>query len=240
MNRFRFSLTSFLVVVTLLAVGLGAMASQSPLAASAALTAYLVLICVALAGAILPHAPNRAFWIGLAIFGWTYWFFEFDTHLASSGQPRTTAIALSSGLIMSQPAAPQRLGLVTQDAIDFLETRITPGRSVGSKVMGQWRGGSYYPGTIVEAGDGQYLITWDDGSPQQWTPSNQILPHSPSLRVAAHATLGGLFALFGGVLVAVLFGGKKQTATAVEATAAPPLTTSPGQTSKPPPRPGPS
>ena len=85
---------------------------------------------------------------------------------------------------------------------------MTPGRSVGSKVMGQWRGGSYYSGTITEAKDGQYLIVWDDGSAPQWTPSSGILPHSPSLRVAAHATIGGLFALLGGVLVAVLFGGK--------------------------------
>ena len=62
----------------------------------------------------------------------------------------------------------------------------------------QWRGGSYYSGTITEVKDGQYLIVWDEGSAPQWTPPSGILPLSPSLRVATHATIGGLFALLGG------------------------------------------
>jgi hypothetical protein len=207
MNRFRFSLGSFLAVVTLLAVGLSAMASQSRLAASAAMTAYVVLICVALAGSVLPQSANRPFWIGLAIFGWTYWFFEFDTQQGAPQPVRTTSIALISGMAVQQPT-PGPVGMLTQDLIDFLETSVTPGRSVGSKVMGQWRGGSYYSGTISQVQDGQYLIVWDDGSAPQWTPPSGILPHSPSLRVAAHATIGGLFALLGGVIVALLFGAK--------------------------------
>ena len=207
MNRFRFSLGSFLAVVTLLALGLATMASQSRLAASAALTAYVIMLCVALAGALLPQAANRAFWIGFAIFGWTYWFVEFDTVQVASGQAMRPTTSFISGIVVQQPARPN-VGLLTQDLIDFLETSVTPGRKVGSKVMGQWRGGSYYSGTITEVNDGQYLIVWDDGSAPQWTPSSGILPHSPSLRVAAHATIGGLFALIGGVIVAVLFGGK--------------------------------
>jgi hypothetical protein len=211
MNRFRFSLGSFLAVVTLLALGLAAMASQSRLVASASLTAYLVLLCVALAGAVLPNSANRPFWIGLAIFGWTYWFLEFDAGQASVTQPRapTTSFIALSGVMVQQPTPmPGRVGLLTQYLIDFLETSVTPGRSVGSKVMGQWRGGSYYSGTITEVKDAQYLIVWDDGSAPQWTPRTGILPHSPSLRVAAHATIGGLFALLGGVIVALLFGSK--------------------------------
>src|SRR5687767_8956766 len=108
MNRFRFSLGTFLVVVTLLALGLAALVSQSRFAASAALTAYVVLLCVSLAGAVMPHAANRAFWIGFAIFGWTYWFAEFDTGVARSGQPSVpVTFALSSGLISTQSTAPQ-------------------------------------------------------------------------------------------------------------------------------------
>jgi hypothetical protein len=209
MNRFRFSLGSFLAVVTLLAVGLSAMASQSRLAASAALTAYVVLICLALAGSVLPHSVNRPFWIGLAIFGWAYWFCEFDTGQTTATQSRVsiTSFIPATGVVVQQPA-PGPVGMLTQDLIDFLETNVTPGRSVGSKVMGQWRGGSYYSGTITEVKDGQYLIVWDDGSAPQWTPPSGLLPHSPSLRVAAHATIGGLFALLGGVIVALLFGPK--------------------------------
>lgn len=207
MNRFRFSLGSFLAVVTLLALGLATMSSQSRLAASAALTAYVIMLCVSLAGAMLPQAANRAFWIGFAIFGWTYWFIEFDTGAASTQPMRVPTTSFIPGVVVQQPPHPN-VGLLTQDLIDFLETSVTPGRSVGSKVMGQWRGGSYYSGTISQVQDGQYLIVWDDGSAPQWTPPSGILPHSPSLRVAAHATIGGLFALLGGVIVALIFGGK--------------------------------
>ena len=224
MNRFRFSLGSFLAVVTLLALGLAAMASQSRLAASAALTAYVIMLCVSLAGAVLPQAPNRAFWIGLTVFGWTYWFVEFDTGNPTSGQSlRAPTTAFISGMVVQQPARPN-VGLLTQDLIDFLEISVTPGRTVNSKVMGQWRGGSYYSGTITEVRDSQYLIVWDDGSAPQWTPPSGILPHSPSLRVAAHATIGSLFALFGAVLVAVLFGGQPTPTRSVSEETAKPAT----------------
>jgi hypothetical protein len=206
MNRFRFSIRSFLIVVTLLAGGLAAIVSQSRLATSLAYTAFLVLLCVSLAGAILA-GNNRAFWLGLATFGWMYWFVEFD---ASGGKPRPAAsIAFLSSLVASQPSPPPApAGLLTSELMELLEARMTPSREVGSKVIAQWRGGTYYSGTISDAKDGQYLIVWDDGSAPQWTPPSQIQPNSPNLRIAAHATLGGLFALVGGVLVGLLFGGR--------------------------------
>ena len=88
----------------------------------------------------------------------------------------------------------------------WLESTISAKLVVGSKVTAQYRNGSYYPGTIMQVTGGEYLVVWDDGSPRQWTPPRQILPNSPNLRVAAHATLGGLFALLGGVLVMIVFG----------------------------------
>ena len=209
MSRFRFSIATFLTVVTLLAIGLAAMASQSRLATSAAYTAYLVLLGIASAGALLAAGTRRAFWVGFAIFGWTYWFVEFDTSGSrSTPAPQTLSVTLFG--LSGRSSAPQRsspaAGLITSDLLDWLESVMTANLSVGSKVMGQWRGGAYYSGTITQASGGQYLIVWDDGSPQQWTPPSQIMPNSPNLRLAAHATLGGLFALFGGALIAVMFG----------------------------------
>ena len=69
MNRFRFSMGSFLVVITLLVLGLGAIASQSAAAASLAYTAFLSLLCLAAAVAAAPQSPRRAFCAGFAIFG---------------------------------------------------------------------------------------------------------------------------------------------------------------------------
>jgi hypothetical protein len=215
MSQFRFSIATFLIVVTLVALGLAAMASQSHLATSLAFTAFLVLLGVASAGAFLSAPHQRAFWVGFAIFGWTYWFVEFDTGASRSAgaQPVVSFNSFFSGRLTTrvQPAgAPVRL--ITGNLMDWLESVMTANLSVGSKVTAQWRGGSYYTGTITAAQTGQYLIVWDDGSPQQWTPPNQILPNSPNLRLSAHATFGGLFALLGGVLVMLLFGERKPAA----------------------------
>jgi hypothetical protein len=208
MGRFRFSIGTFLVVVTLLACGLGAMASQSRVATSLAYTAYLSLVCVALAGAILPNS-HRPFWLGFAVFGWMYWFAEFDASVSSPQVAQTQTIRFLSGIgyASSSQAPQQRAGLVTSELMELLESRMTANRQVGSKVIAQWRGGTYYSGTILEVNDGLYLIDWDDGSADQWTPPSQILPNSPNLRLAGHATFGSLFALLGGVIVAVVFGG---------------------------------
>ena len=208
MSGFRFSLLSFIAVLTLLALGLGAMASQSRLATSAAFTVFLVLLGIATAGAVLASGPRRAFWVGFAAFGWIYWFVEFDAGRgATTGpQPVVTSISFLTRQLTTRPQSAPNTSLLTGDLMDWLESVMTANLRVGAKVTAQWRGGAYYTGTIAQASGGQYLIIWDDGSPQQWTPPSQILPNSPNLRLAGHATFGGLFALLGGALVAVLFG----------------------------------
>jgi hypothetical protein len=207
MSRFRFSLTTFLAVVTLLAIGLAAMTSQSRVATSMAYTAFVVLLCLATTGTVVATAEKRPFWLGFAIFGWTYWFVEFDASGGQSApQPQVVStFAFLTGRIATSSRVP-RASFITEDLMAWLESRISAKLAVGSKVTAQYRGGSYYSGTITQASGGQYLVVWDDGSPQQWTPPSQILPNSPNLRIAAHATLGGLFALFGGALVTIVFG----------------------------------
>jgi hypothetical protein len=205
MNRFRFSIGSLLIVLTMLACGLAAITSQSLLATSLAYTAFLGLICLAAAASVLTTSPQRAFWLGFAIFGWTYWFVEFDA-TGSHPRPAIPNVMVFSSWGGNQPTQQPRAGLLTSELITQLEERMTPNRQVGAKVIAQWRGGTYYSGTVSDAQNGQYLIVWDDGSAPQWTAPAQILPNSPNLRIAAHATLGGMFALIGGSLVAVLFG----------------------------------
>jgi len=204
MSRFRFSIAGFFLVVTLVAFGLAASVSQSEMAGSAAFTVFLGLLCLATAGAILRPLPARAFWVGFALFGWTYWMCEFETELppAQRGFVGGSFFYGSS----SSNSASNRPSLVTRHLIQLMADSLTPSRSVGSKVMGQWRGGSYYSGTISQANGDQYLIIWDDGSTPQWTPTTQIMPNSPSVLVAGHSLCGGLFALIGGALAAILFG----------------------------------
>jgi len=204
MSRFRFSIAGFFLVVTLVAFGLAASVSQSEIAGSAAYTLFLGLLCLATAGAILRPLPARAFWLGFALFGWSYWMCEFETELPSPQRGFMGGVLTLYG--SSSSPASNRPTLVTRHLIQLMAANLTPSRSVGSKVMGQWRGGSYYSGTISEANGDQYLIIWDDGSAPQWTPTTQIMPNSPSVLVAGHSLCGGLFALVGGALAAILFG----------------------------------
>src|SRR5262245_28083647 len=171
MSRFRFSIAGFFLVLTLVAFGLAATVSQSDLAGSAAFTVFLGLLCLATAGAILRVLPERAFWLGFALFGWTYWLCEFESELPTP-QP-----SVLSGFVFARAtstSASSRPGLITHHFLQYLASNLAPSRAIGSKVMGQWRGGSYYSGTISEANVDQYLIIWDDGSAPQWTPTTQI------------------------------------------------------------------
>jgi hypothetical protein len=205
MSRFRFTIAGFFLVLTLVAFGLAAAVSQSELAGSAAYTLFVGLVCLATAGAILRPLPQRAFWLGFAIFGWTYWMLEYETELPPSRSVSPTRLWILGSGASSNPME-DRPGLVTRHLLQIMATGLTPHREVGAKVMGQWRGGSYYSGTITQANGDQYLIVWDDGSAPQWTPTTQILPNSPAILIAGHAVCGGLFALFGATLAAVLFG----------------------------------
>ena len=205
MARFRFTIAGFFLVLTLVAFGLAATVSQSELAGSAAYTLFLALLCLTIAGAILQPLPARAFWLGFALFGWTYWLVEFESELPTSQQTMLTRFFVGG---TSTPAQSSRPTLVTRHLLSAIAAGMAPNREIGAKVIAQWRGGTYYSGVITEADVDRYLIVWDDGSAPQWTPTTQILPNSPSVLVAGHSLCGGLFALLGGVLSAVLFGGK--------------------------------
>jgi len=202
MNRFRFSMGSFLVVITLLALGLGAIASQSAAAASLAYTAFLSLLCLAAAVAVAPQSPRRAFCAGFAIFGFIYWLVEFQVPDTSAGRAPA-----NTGWVVSPPDRGERAEpmLTTRQLIHLIERNLTPRRTVGSPVMAAWtNNGRYYPATIVQEGSGQYQIQWVDGGTLQWTPTGQIVANSPLPMVAGHALMGSLFALFGGVLTLML------------------------------------
>jgi hypothetical protein len=203
MHRFRFTIAGFLLVLTLVALGLAATVSQSNLAGHLAYTVFLALLCLSIAGAILRNLPARAFWLGFALFGGAYWLVEFEME---QGSPQRV---FPGGLILgsANSSTPNRPRLLSTDLIRAISASVSPNRSVGSKVIAQWRGGSYYSGTITEVRGDQYLIVWDDGSAAQWTSAAQIMPNSASVLVGGHSLCGGLFALLGAILAAVLFSG---------------------------------
>jgi hypothetical protein len=206
MSGFRFSITSGLVAMTLLCVGLWAYVNQSDWAADITYSVFFFLICLAGGAALTLRDDRRTFWLGFAIFGWAYWLVGFDVTMSSNRYQQT--LWLYSG------SQPQTLGprLFTSDLLDFAEVHLTASRKIGAAVMAQWRGGGLYRGIITEISpDGeQYLVKWDDGSTPQFTPSSQIFPVKTHSRVAGHSVLGSLFALIGGIAVVCLFGAKEE------------------------------
>lgn len=158
------------------------------------------LFLLATAGAIISRGGQQRFWIGFAVFGWAYWFLGFDLTLNTSRQSYQAYWGYpNNSTLTTQPR------LFTSDLLDFGETLQVPRRQVGDKVIAQWRGGGYYPGTIKELQDGQYLVAWDDGSAPSPTPLSGIQGYYAHSRVAGHAVLGSLLALCGGLLAAWLF-----------------------------------
>lgn len=206
MSRFRFSIGSFLGVVTLLGLGLAALVSQSSLGASVAYTAFLSLLGLATTLAIVPGSSRRVFCAGFAVFGWLYWFTEFKLPTSSVPQQLWTT---GSSVGLPQPETSDDRsgpGLITREIITFLETNLLRNRRVGTHVMAQLTSSGYFPGTIVAVDDGQYQVQWVDGT-TQWTPPHLIWSDPAGTRLACHSLVGGLFALFGAVLASCFAGG---------------------------------
>jgi hypothetical protein len=72
MSRFRISLATLLGIVAVVALGLAGMTSASRLATAALATVTLALLLAAILAAWLLAGSDRAFWVGFALFGWTY------------------------------------------------------------------------------------------------------------------------------------------------------------------------
>jgi hypothetical protein len=69
----RFSVVSLLLIIAILAIGLGLLANPSPMAVH--ITEGIAILCltIGLLGAIARPAP-RGGWQGFAVFGWVYFF----------------------------------------------------------------------------------------------------------------------------------------------------------------------
>jgi hypothetical protein len=207
MSRFRFSIASFLGVVTLLALGLAALVSQSTMGASVAYTAFLSLLGLATTLAIAPGSRHRVFCAGFAVFGWLYWFTEFNLPTATLPQQLWTT---GSSVGLPKPESPDDRsgpGLITRELITFVEANLKRHRRVGAQVMAELTSSGYFPGTIVAVDGSQYQVQWVDGT-RQWTPQHLIWSDPAGTRVSCHSLIGGLFALFGAVLASFFAGAR--------------------------------
>ena len=72
MRRIRFNIASLLVAVLFVAVGFAALRESSDLWDSGLFTLMLTVLLISILLAIHRSDARRAFWLGFALFGWTY------------------------------------------------------------------------------------------------------------------------------------------------------------------------
>jgi hypothetical protein len=72
MFRLRASMAMMLTVVGLTAVGFAALRVSSRLWACVCVSSAILALVVSIAGIIYRRGSTRAFWVGFALFGWTY------------------------------------------------------------------------------------------------------------------------------------------------------------------------
>lgn len=206
MRSLRFSLKTFLGIVTLLALDFGTIAADSMLASSMAYVLFLALFCFASAAAFLSQTQDKPFWTGFAVFACVYWLTAIGPHgliLDRSGATGGYANGAAS------PASPAQLA---DDLLAIVEDKLAATHAVGAHAFVRWRGGGYYWGTILQSQGGQYLIRWDDGSAPTWQTSQDIAGASTQRRAAMHLTVATLWALFGGASMSWFFARQQRRA----------------------------
>ena len=187
MQGFSFSMRHLLVGVLLVALSLAALQSDSAAVAGLVFTISLALLSLAIVGVASRRGRARVFWLGFAVFGWVYVFTAFGL-----GGPQGSLRWYN------------RPELLTSQLLDmYSRLRVPYKYKVGAKVVAEWRGGSYFPGTIRQVNAGQFLVAWDDGDTPLWVSSAQIQGNSDTYQKIGHALfcpvigwIGGLFAMW--------------------------------------------
>jgi MFS family permease len=103
MNRFRFSLSAMLLVIACFAVTCASLRFASGLLASIAFTSAVAALLFAVLGAVFRGGPERAFWIGFAVFGGGYLVFAFAPWFHGDTSPQAPMLLTSRLLALVHP-----------------------------------------------------------------------------------------------------------------------------------------
>jgi hypothetical protein len=105
MARFRFTLIGLLGAMVVVAVGLVALRSPTPLAAACVHSAALAAIALALVGAFLARPAARPAWIGFVLCAAVYYFAAFGPGVSDTIRPRlVTTLVLQKWEAAASPA----------------------------------------------------------------------------------------------------------------------------------------
>ncbi len=200
MNRMQWSIGGLMIAVLAVALALGAIVSRSPWVESIAITLNLGLLGLALTGAVAGRNVARTFCIGYVVFG--------------------------VGYLLAVTYA--RESLLTEWALQRIPVLQSPKK--GDQVSAQWTSGTYYPATIGDVQDGQYLAVWHDGDRPLWVRADQIrLLDGGRVTSTGHSAIGILLSCAGAWLAVLRFAApprekQEQLQTPAPAAAAAPAT----------------
>jgi hypothetical protein len=142
MRRIRFSIASLLVVVLFLAVSTAALRESNEPWESGLFTLTLVILLTSVLLAIHRTASRRAFWVGFALFGWTY----LALSLVPSIESRLATTKALAYLDSKVPGRPQ----------NFFKLHVTGG-TPGNRVH-----------SVAFSPDGNRLATSSPGTVRLW------------------------------------------------------------------------
>lgn len=109
-----------------------------------------------------------------------------DSSAAAMAQPNAQQVMAQANMdpvaaAMQNPAmiqAQQAQAAIMQNPIGFgfgqAAAFVTGGIVAGSRVGVKWSDGNQYPGTVMQAAPGQYMVQFDNGS-QQWVPESAVV-----------------------------------------------------------------
>jgi hypothetical protein len=191
MRRFRFNIASLLVVVLFVAVGFAALRESNEAWDSGLFTLMLIILLGSILLAVHRSDARKAFWLGFALFGWTY-----------------------MGLTLV-PSIESRL--LTTKALAYLDSKV-PGRTQ-SLFKVQFTGtGSGARGNQVQAvafsPDGRQLATSSLGTVKVWDAATGRLlggwagTTEDFVRIG-HSLISLLAGWFGGLLSRRLWRGSR-------------------------------
>ena len=182
MRRFRFHIGSLLILVLLMGVGFAGLREANDLWDSGVFTLTLGVLLISILFAVHRTESRRAFWVGFALFGWSY-------------------LGLAS-------VPPVESRLLTTKALAYIDSKI-PGRSINIQSQAALLGTS--PRSLaVFSPDGKLLAKDDDGAIRIWDASTGRLLSlwggtSENFMRIGHALLALVVAWLGGRISGLLF-----------------------------------
>ncbi len=225
MPRLRFSMTTLLVAVGVIAIGCAALRYASPLVAGWALTVTLPTMLLAILAAVARPGRVRMFWAGFALFGWGYFVVVFvPVFYTSIGRYLVSSTVTSAAYPMftrpESPPAPSRPGeiVVWARANHRLLVNGEPVERAGLVDELKRRGRAEDRPTVsmyVEIPEQYEVILRAAGSAGIGPTSVDIfsigmLPNVDDFERVGHILFALLFALVGGLLARWLLGSPGQ------------------------------